>query len=163
MNDRRTLAESKSYILTHDSEYARLQHKKTGEETAVGDHYGDPGCGVIAPDESWCITGGEGLVLWFQQGSMWTGFRTPDPGAKMSQLGFTNPEDVRWLKSFTEDACHFVQDMKLAGPDNVRILLSPWSGYASTWLLDVKVKILTKIADGPSMQDQPWTEDKIEF
>jgi hypothetical protein len=163
MNKKNILAESANCILTHNYEYARLLHKQSNEETAVGDHYGDPGCGLIAPDETWRITGGEGLVLWVQQGDMWVGFRTHDPAEKTDRLIFKNPEDRRWLKSFTKDACQFVHDMRMADANTVRILLDPWSDYASTWLLDIETKTLTKIADGPSMQDQPWTDDKIEF
>ncbi len=163
MSDYKILAESESYILKRDYEHAKLQHKQSKEKIMVGDHYGDPCCGLIAPDESWCITGGDGLILWFLEGNMWTGFRTRESGAQRNQLQFKNPEDMRWLRSSTEDICRFVHDMKLVDSKSVRILLDPWSDYASTWLLDIETKTLAKVADGPNMQDQLWTDDKIDF
>jgi hypothetical protein len=157
------LAESESFALTHNSESCILQHKQSKNEVSVGDHYGNPCCGLIAQDESWCITGGEGLILWFQQGGMWAGFRMRKSGAQTNALQFKNREDIRWRSSFTERAYQAIHDMRLANAHNVRILLDPWSDYASTWTLDIEMKTLTKIADGPNMQGQPYTDGRIEF
>ena len=60
---RRTLAESPHFVVTHEFELAYATEKATGREIFLGDHYGDPTCAVIAPDESWFAVGGEG-VCW---------------------------------------------------------------------------------------------------
>lgn len=150
-------------MLVFEWEYAKLLHKQSKKETLVGDHYGDPNCGLIAPDENWCVTGGEGLILWFRGEAQWIGFRAVDAGDNTNQLQFANAQDRIWLDSFAENRCQFVHDVKLEEAGSVRILLDPWSAYASTWRLDVTTKMLTKLADGPTKQDQPWTDDPIDF
>lgn len=162
MEFRNILAESENYILGNDFEDCILAHKQTNTSLVVGDHYGDPECGLIAPDETWCMTGGEGVILWDFNGKVWIGFRTGD-SQKTDNLHFANPNDAAWLKSLDNSACQFVHDMKIETPTLVRLLLNPWATYASTWQLDVTSKTLTKMRNGPSLQDQPWTEEKIDF
>lgn len=157
------LAESEHYVLRNQHESCELLHKQTKSLSDVGDHYGNPACGLIAPDETWCITGGEGLILWFLRGKSWTGFRPPETGHESDRLQFARPEDSAWLNSSTENSYQSVHDMKIETSTSVRILLDPWDDFASTWLLDVKTKSLAKLKDGPNLQDQHWTDQKIEF
>lgn len=159
----KTLAESENYILSHEFENCELVHKHSKNVVHVGDHFGDPTCGLIAPDETWCITGGEGLIVWLPQGKSWTGLRSRDTGSETGELQITNPQDAAWLATFGVESHRSVHDMKLESATSVRILLDPWSDYASVWLLDIVSKALTKLKDGPNLQDQAWTDAKIDF
>lgn len=163
METRNILAQSEHYVLRNLYEACELLHRQSNKITDVGDHYGDPACGIIAPDETWCITGGEGVILWTRTGKSWTGFRPPGSGRETDELQFAKPEDAAWLNSVTSGIYQSVHDMKIESPTSLRILLDPWDDFASTWRLDVMSKSLTKLKDGPSLQDQPWTDDKIEF
>lgn len=163
METRNILAQSENYVLRNLHEACELLHKKSNNLTDVGDHYGDPVCGLIAPDETWCITGGEGVILWTRPGKSWTGFRPPGTGRETGKLQFANPEDADWLSSVTEESYQSVHDVKIESSTSLRILLDPWSDFASTWRLNVMSQSLTKLKDGPNLQDQPWTDAKIEF
>ncbi len=163
VENQRVLAESENYILSHEFEYCELRHKQSNKLSFVGDHYGDPTCGLIAPDETWCITGGFGLVLWFKREEFWTGFRQLGVNRNGYALQIAQPEDDSWLTSVTDEDAWFVRDMRLENPTSVRILLDPWSDYASTWLLDITSKNLAKLKCGPALRHQEWSDKEIEF
>lgn len=55
------LAADDARILYGSHEEARL--RVGGRDLHVGDHYGDPRCGVIDWTGRWCVTGGYGLVV----------------------------------------------------------------------------------------------------
>jgi hypothetical protein len=57
------LAQSKGYVLEGDYETATLTGY--GQSFVVGDHFGDVICGCIDEAEKWCVTGGEGLIIYF--------------------------------------------------------------------------------------------------
>lgn len=157
------LAESENYVLSHAFENCELRHKQLNKISYVGDHYGDPTCGLIAPDETWCLTGGLGLILWFQREELWTGFRPLEVDKNRLALQIAKPEDAFWLASVTEVDVRFVHDMRIENSTSVRVLLDPWSDYASTWLLNINSKNLTKLKDGPALRHQEWSDCKIEF
>jgi hypothetical protein len=57
---------------------------------------------------------------------------------------------------------YFIHSMRPDGKGQVRILIDPWSGFASTWKLDVKTLSLSKLRDGPSLSDEPY-QDEVEY
>jgi len=134
LNYRHTLAESPRFILAGEHEEAVVIERATGRRTVAGDHYGDPQCGVIAPDESWFVTGGEGLVVF-----------TFDAGVQIYRPG---PFDVH--------------AMRLETPDSVRVLVDPWSAQNAVWIFWPRTGELRKLHDGPDLRDQPYRQT-IEF
>lgn len=157
------LAESENFVLTHDYECAELHHKASSTVIDVGHHYGDPTCGLIAPDESWCVTGGEGIVLHYRAGKTWFGFRRAPQDLCEFSLQPTNQLDLDWMASKSAEGFLCVHDIRLDGPMSVRILLDPWSTYASTWQLDVEMRRLTRLRHGPDRCGQTWTSERFRF
>ena len=138
----KTLAESRNYRLVHEFEKVFLVRKSTGNRTPLADHYGDPLVGLIDEYEQWIITGGEGLVYF---------------------------DFIRGIQEFFRKGCrpdpeqtYFVHSMRPEGEGQVRILIDPWSGFASTWVLHVKTLALRKLRDGPSLTDEPY-QDEVEY
>ncbi|MCP5024549.1 MAG: hypothetical protein GY930_22645 [bacterium] len=121
-----------------------LVEKSTGLETELTDHYGNPSCGVIGPNEDWVVVGGCGLELHRIGGESEVLFRQG-----MSPLG---EAQEYW----------FVHDMRLEGTDTVRILFDPWDKYASVWTVRCPEFKLCKIQDGPSLADEPY-RDNVDF
>ena len=113
--------------------------RATGQETSAGDHYGNPTCGVIAPDESWFVTGGDGLVVF-----------TFDGGEKT------------YLRHLTPPDFYSVMAMRLETPTSVRFLADPWSERASVWTFAPLTGELHKLHDGPDLREEPY-RDEVEF
>ena len=136
----KTLAESQHYRLVHESVF--LVEKTTGVRTPVADHYGDPAVGLIDKNEQWFATGGEGLVY----------------------LDFTRGvrEFFRKGRPPNAEQTYFVHAMRPDGEEQIRVLIDPWSEFASTWVLDVRTLALRKLADGPSLVDEPY-RDEVEY
>jgi len=59
------LARSTDYALTGGWEVALLERRGSDDSLCVDDHYGNVTCGVIAPDQSWCATGGCGVIVYY--------------------------------------------------------------------------------------------------
>lgn len=140
----KTLSESNNYILAHEFEDVILKDKNNGKTYSLGSHYGDPVLGLIAPDESWFITAGEGLLYFDFKRGLHEFFRK---GFK-DRLG--------------KEESLFVHSADIESIESVRILIDPWSEYASTWTLFIPSLKLEKIKNGPSMIDKPWQE-KVKF
>ena len=137
----RILSESENFILGHDYESVFLKDKRNGNNHDLGSHYGEPELGLIAPDESWFITVGEGVLYFdFERGLH-----------DFLQKGFND--------HLGNNSCAFVHSARIESNDSVRILTDPWSEYASTWLLSISSLNIEKISDGPSMIGKPWQED----
>jgi hypothetical protein len=157
------LAESENFILCHEDEYVELQKKLTGGVVSVGDHFGDPTCGLIARDERWCASGGEGLVFFCRKGFFWTAFRSPPDVENARELVIAEKDDLLWLQQFADEPDLNVHAMRRCSDRSLRILLDPWSSYASTWRLNIRTKQLTKLCDGPSLSGQPMAGHPFEF
>jgi hypothetical protein len=134
MNMQQVLAESHNYLLVHEYEQVFVCARSTGERTEAGSHYGDPQCGVIAPDESWFATGGEGIVIFSFNGGLHEYLR-------------------RSASTF------FVSAMRFEAPNGLRVLIDPWSNEASVWFLAPASGQLTKLRDGPNLRYEPYREN----
>jgi len=128
------LAQSPRYLLTHAYETVFVLCRATGQRTVVAHHYGDPVCGMIAPDESWFASAGEGVSVYTFSG-----------GA------------AHYLRS-QGAPCH-VAAIRSDGPATIRILVDPWSDQAAVWQLQPGTGRLVKLRDGPHLQDQPYRAD----
>jgi len=60
-----TLAESKNFIIMNQYEKVFLIFKNENRKVNIGDLYGDPQTAVISDDESFCIMGGCGLIIYY--------------------------------------------------------------------------------------------------
>lgn len=58
------LAQSKNYKLFGDYEEAILEGPNIDQSLIVGDFYGAADCGCIDYREKWCISGGNGIVIY---------------------------------------------------------------------------------------------------
>ena len=150
------LDESASYVLVHVCESVYLQERATGRSFTVGDHYGDPVKGIIGPEEDWFMSFGEGVQIFtFAYGceSIWYGHgKIFAPDVMVGTL------QGRPVESTLTDTL-FLHDARLEADGTVRILLDPWSDYASVWSLDFPRRRLVKFHDGPVLRDQPWRDD----
>ena len=133
METYRLLAASRRYVLEHAYETVFVLCRATGQRTAVAFHHGDPVCGIIAPDETWFATAGEGVAVFRFDGGSTTYLR--DGGTP-------------W----------HVSAMRLEGSDTLRFLVDPWSDQASVWQLHPGTRHLVKLRDGPYLRDQPYRE-----
>ena len=132
----RTLAESPHFILAHEHESAFAVDKRSGARHPVGEHYGDPCCGLISPDQDWFLVGGEGLTFLDLQRGPRKFLRPAGRGALV------------------------IHALRLEGRRRVRVLVDPWAEeHASTWELDLDRLSVSKLADGPRLVNQPYRED----
>lgn len=129
---RAVLAESNDYVLEHEYETVFAYCRANRELAIVGDHHGDPSCGVIAIDGSWFAVGGEGVSVFTRSGEANTFLRDP--------------------------LCH-VSAMKLDENDSIRVLVDPWSDNASVWRLTPSTGDLAKLRDGPDLRGEPFQKN----
>lgn len=147
----RILDESKNYILCHEYESVYVKYKNSSRENIyIGEHYGDPKCGIIGPTETWFLAGGEGLTFFdFLQGSTEL--------MRESRKVIRDPKN-RVIKVTDSNPKWWVHSMRLESTYSVRILIDPWDDFASTWLLNIPGLKLTKLCDGPSLIGYPYQE-----
>ena len=125
------MAESSNFILAHEYESVFVINRATGEQTHAGDHYGDPQCGVIFPDESWFATGGDGVAIFNFQKGMQNYLRNGQPH-------------------------YFISAMRYEPPNSIRILVDPWSDIPSVWILTPTTGDLIKLHDGPDLRNEEY-------
>ena len=140
----RILAESQNFVLRHEYEDVSLFDKRTQEKRSLGEHYGDPKAGLISPEQDWFITFGEGLLYFDFERGLKSFFRS----------GFVD--------SWGKDSSAFVHAIRYEPSLGVKVLLDPWSDYASTWLLNLETLEIAKLSDSPSLVEQPFQEE-VEF
>lgn len=111
---RLVLAESAHYLIHYEYEVVFLRFKDGQRgDVVIGDFYGDPQTAYIAPDESYCVMGGCGLILYYlrppfeeysydQQSANWREWGRP-------------PDDIYWIETvYSLDAAaaiRFVVDL----------------------------------------------------
>ena len=61
------LAESINYIITSEYETVNLEIKNRNQTIIIGDFYGDPCVALISEDETFCLVGGEGIIIYYLQ------------------------------------------------------------------------------------------------
>lgn len=142
-------------MLTAEFETVALTNKATGEVKVVGDHYGNPSCGAICESERFCVTGGEGIVFSDFSNRLIYAFRF-NPQTYIDIFEFQSRREERWIKGLATTETLFVHALSLENSDQVRVLLDPWSSYASTWHLNIKNKRIVMLQKGPDLRGQPW-------
>ena len=117
-NDLRVLAESAHFLLGHSDESVWVVDKRDGSARPAGDHYGDPGVGVITADEQWFCSGGEGVQCLSQSGVFLSFFR----GRSSADVA-------------TQSAVWFVHDMTECSPQHLRVVFD--DHQHGIWTIDL--------------------------
>src|SRR3712207_1504985 len=118
-----TLYRSDDYVLEHHYENASLSWPGGGLH--IGDHYGDPTCGVINASDGWCLTGGEGLIICLFAHPL-TVDRRPTGYRRLDLWRRKNPPP-------TKGQCWFVEGAWLKEGDVARVLVDPLSDEAGLY------------------------------
>ena len=58
------LAQSKNYKIFAAYEEAQLEGHNINDHIIVGDFYGNAECACIDTNEKWCVTGGNGIIIY---------------------------------------------------------------------------------------------------
>lgn len=133
-NDFTKLDENADTILGYIFEEAFLIHKTNKKSISLGWFYGNPTCGIISKDSSWCIVGGSKLAIW-ANGT---------------------------LNEICKPPFDSVFDMKRINEKKINILIDPWSANASVWELDIETLDRNKIKDFDNYNEKEYT-DKVEW
>lgn len=96
----RILAQSNKYLISHEYETVCLKFIGKDREIIIGDFYGDPETGFISNDESYCVIGGCGLIVYFLKEP----FIEFEYNKKCKQWieFFRNKEDIWWISGAKE-------------------------------------------------------------
>ena len=63
-----------------------------------------------------------------------------------------------------KDSGAFVHAIRYEPSLGVKVLLDPWSDYASTWLLNLETLEIAKLFDSSLLVEQPFQEqEEVEF
>lgn len=125
------LHETDEFVLGHIFEQVYLTEKTTDRVVFIGDFYGDPSCGLISRDNTWCLVGGATLILW-------------------TEMGVTEIEDsnLRW-------ACKLRQ----TDTNTVEILIDPWADTSSIWEFNTHTRERTRIKNFDDYKNKEYTDD----
>jgi hypothetical protein len=118
------LHETDKFIVGYVFEYAYLISKKNHKEIYMGDFYGDPTCGLIGADNTWCLVGGATLNLWRE-------------GENILEI---EDDDLNWIYKIRQTA-----------PHEVELLIDPWSEKAYIWYLNIQTLVRHKIRNYTSV------------
>ena len=110
-------------------EDAYLINNETKENIHIGSFYGEPTCAFINDDNSWCVVGGDTLIL------------------------------VKNFKCISIDGVKDVFALKFIDENNIQILTDPWSEYASIWQLNVESLTCVKVQDFNKYKGEKYTID----
>lgn len=96
------LAESKNYLITNEYEKVFLNFKNTDKSVLIGEFYGDPDIAIISKDETFCVVGGEGVIVYYLNSP----FSEYDSDIKSSkqwvEWGRDNGKNVIWVEHIQE-------------------------------------------------------------
>ena len=127
------LHETDQLVLGHIFENAYLTNKDTNDSIFIGHFYGDPNCGIIGSDNSWCLVGGYTLTLW-----------------TTNELTEIKDDTVNWTFKIRQTDTYKVEP-----------LIDPWADHSSVWELDIQTKSLRKIKDFNDYKNQSYTENIV--
>lgn len=115
----RVLAETGTFCVGHEFEYAYLIDKRKKQEIFLGDFYGDPSCAVISINNDWCAVGGEHLVVWIKE------------------------KGIIILEGYYPQ---WILELKQRSDQELEILVESEHGISDVWLMSILTLERTKIA-----------------
>lgn len=125
--------ETENFILGYIFEEAYLTNKITNQNILLSTFYGEPLCGIISKENSWCLVGGSRLVVW-----------TTD------ELFEIENKKLIWA-----------YDIRQICKNKVEILIDPWSENSSIWEFNITTKEIRKIKDFNEYKNKEYTEHII--
>lgn len=124
------LTQSKNYMLYCWYEEAYIEGATISKHTSVGDFYGSVECGCIDRNEKWCITGGNGLIIY----NLSPPFEDYKYDHKTSQ----------WKELWRNDKDWYVETIYQIEDDTVRLVIDIFSKAKGVYDLNVNSLKLTK-------------------
>jgi len=94
------LVQSEKYIISYEYEIITLTIKKSGRKIIIGDFYGDPEVAFISDDESYCVIGGCGLIIYYLK-EPFCEFRYNIDSNQWKEI-FREPKDIWWVVDISE-------------------------------------------------------------
>lgn len=132
---RKILAQSKNYKLFKECEDAQLEGLGIKDYVTVGDFYGDVTCACIDEQEKWCISGGNGLVIYtIAEPFLNYTYEQDNQKLQWKELG-RNKQTWLWPETIYQ-----VEN------DVVRIVIDVYSKYKGVYDLNIKTLELLKKA-----------------
>jgi hypothetical protein len=126
-------AQSESYTVRSEYELVFLSGVGVTDERVIGDFYGDPVCAIIDRNESWCVMGGCGLVVYWLC-PPFEPYRYAAATSQWSEFGRYRP-DTWWVERLEQrDEDHVIFDVSENDP------------HAGRWALNVSTMVVTPIA-----------------
>jgi len=96
----RLLIESENYTISNEYETVYLTFKKTNKKIVIGDFYGDPESAFISVDESYCVMGGCGLIIYYLK-EPFEIFEYHKKSEQWKEL-FREKDSIWWIKEIKE-------------------------------------------------------------
>jgi hypothetical protein len=142
------LAESPRFVVAHEFEIAYLIEKATGKRYHMGDHYGDPRCALISPNEDWVVVGGEGLRLFDFTGEVYEYLRhfSNEPENDLHVTYSDGSGIVHTLEGVAPRETHpvFIEKLSLFSTSDVGVFPDRKS-HKPTWLLNATQRRLRQV------------------
>lgn len=127
---RQLLAQSEKYRIYGAYEEAQLEGPSMNSHILVGDFYGHVQCACIDQDERWCITGGNGLVI----------YQLKDP---FEQYIYHHTTE-QWTELWRSEEDWYPEVIYQVDADVVRLVVDIFSKAKGIYDLNVKTLELTK-------------------
>lgn len=124
------LTQSKNYKLFCWYEEAFIEGSAITKHTGVGDFYGSVECGYIDWNEKWCITGGNGLII----------YNLLEP-FESYQYNQTTPQ---WKELWRNDKDWYVETIYQIDDETVRLVIDIFSKAKGVYDLNINSLKLTK-------------------
>ena len=129
---RKLLAQSTNYTLFGVYEEAQLEGPTIDGHVVVGDFYGDVECACIDKQERWCVTGGNGLIIYQLQ-------------APFEAYRYEQATD-QWRELWRSDEAWQPEVIYQVDENIVRLVIDVFSDAKGVYDLNVETLELTKRA-----------------
>lgn len=115
------MAESNNYLILNEYEKVFLKIKETSQLILIGEFYGDPDVALISNDETYCVVGGEGVIIYYLR-DPFEGFSTDYKSPRQWKIwGRDAGKETMWVNEITQiDGGHIRVELE----DSETILLS---------------------------------------
>lgn len=127
---RHLLAQSKNFQIYCAYEEARLEGSAIDGHVVVGDFYGQVECACIDQNERWCITGGNGLVI-YQLKSPFEEYRY-------------NHKTQQWIELWRSEKDWYPEAIYQIEEDVVRLVIDVFSKAKGVYDLNIETQVLTR-------------------
>lgn len=124
------LAQSENFKIYGSFEEAQLEGTEINGHIVVGDFYGQVECACIDQQERWCITGGNGLVIYQLE-------------APFEQYRY-NHQTKQWTDMWRSDKDWYLEVIYQIEENVVRLVIDVFSEAKGVYDLNIETLELTK-------------------